>query len=305
MNKSTRRTAAPDAATPRERADLAVAELAAREADARAALENLSATRREEDQVRKACGGRTTHAMDLKIVLAQIPHAEAEDAERVARAKATAACDAADIAEGCQLARMRDAACLLADLAPLEAEDEALRAKLATNAKAFAARVGAAAEANDVLAARRLEANLPPPARVPEAPYSGFGFRPGPKDLIAALEARIADGVTYKSNTEKANGLRGLERELRATLEEARRKAEKEAAELLDEKRWRAETRVADAKREAEKHAKWAADGAAEQKRIDELAAAHRVREAAADRAAKAEYAETNLTDANRARTGV
>lgn len=121
---------------------------------------------------------------------------EAEDAERRARAVATWACDARDVAAGEPAA----VACSL----------EALAADLAAGGARALARLASAREGAATLTAKRDLAGEPSPRRIPSA-----------GNLAAELAAILAAGpvAPKKSNAERIRTLRAEEVAARAALE--------------------------------------------------------------------------------------
>lgn len=165
-------------------------------------------------------------SVDAKVahMAAQAAFWEAENAEQIARARASVALDAvepSDPEEAALVARcgMRQLRDRLAEALDVEAR---ARAALASAEQSRAAVVIDAYEAHAALSARRSTAGLPGPSPYPadEAPTL----------FLAALTARIADPYVAPSvNVTRIARLRREETQLRADAERSRREREDDA----------------------------------------------------------------------------
>lgn len=283
MKNGTKKT---EANTLRQRADEAVARWqpvnAAYEAAcaAHAAFEEQTTAVRRITDVRfedtKARFARKD--AEIRLLELEIQAAEAGGRATIAQHEATRALDAAERAEGselaiaCDLAALRDA--LVADAEEIARLDEEVNAVTARLKAAIAEvehrrenRPAALSAAREKLAERRRAAGLPPPQRLPDV-TSGA--------MLSALDETIAAAPPV-ANPRRTLIMQEKVDELRAAREVERRKIEEAEADAA----WRANER-AEAQRLAgeEDRAAWQAKLAAERAERDALVAADRERAA-------------------------
>lgn len=159
-----------------------------------------------------------TRMQELEL---QIESLEAEDALKAAEVSASAALDAADRAEGDELAEHSDLSVLLSDLEAIEAESAAARARVIDLGNQYARRLNATIQAHARLAARRRSNNLPSPAPVPSSLQNGVGAH-----LQKLRDAIKSAGVPRRDNETQIAQLAGELRQLK--LEAAKREKERE-----------------------------------------------------------------------------
>lgn len=211
----------------------------------------------------------------LRRIAVQLPALEAADAAAVAHNDAAAAVDAADLTAGDPLMAACDLPSLYADqVASLERIERA-RAELRSLETAFAERVAAASAARMKVIDRRNAADQPHPQYVPD--LSG-----APREYLAVLAKKIAEGRPLKSNAAKITVLQTEDIETRAALERARIQREQEEADRAQ--RFEVEKRYREQSEEAERrsHAAERVAFEAEREKTRLLADAHRAREAGA-----------------------
>lgn len=146
---------------------------------------------------------------------------EAEDvAERACHA-AIVALDAAEVAEGDELALARDPKRLYDNLAALDAEHTALLDKTADVQRRRGERMGGAFQDDAKHAARRVADALPPSASLPRPTLD--------KPYMQVFVERVEKGVPVPSKAAQIEGCRVDERRIAANLEEQRLEEEKRA----------------------------------------------------------------------------
>jgi hypothetical protein len=228
-------------------------------------------------------GGSLSLETGLQKTVAQIAALEAEDKEKATRFAASIAVHVADVADGDADAVACDVARLHEDLVTLLAEEDRIRTELKAAEQRSADRVTEAHAAMARYATRRAVDELPAPVALPYTPMpsSYSGRDDSPRGVVKALVKRLADGPPApQTNAERLRPLLHEERETRAKLELLHRERLQQKA---DAERYERE-RQADALRAREKAraeaAEFAAKSEAERKRVDDLVAAQRAREA-------------------------
>lgn len=257
-------------------ADAAVEAWRAAKAIADAAQKHFAEARAEAEKGRSA-GSSLSAETRLALIVAELRWLEAEDVALAAKTTASAALDAAERAEGDALAVAYDLPLVHDELAALLAEEDRLRAALAAASRRCVDRLLALRETEAKWNARRSEAGLPPPERIPQR-MTPLGH-PDPRQTLLSLARILAEGQAQKSNAEKIARLHRLHREeleIRADLERQHREREEREAAAADydrrregdrqreQERWRKELEASRAKSDAER----------------QLADAHRAREA-------------------------
>ena len=210
-------------------------------------------------------------------VTREIPVVEAENAAMHARNAVLLALDAAEVAEGDEIAVARDPRTLHADLVAFADEEREIEAKLAAVRQRRDQRVAKARQADGALAVRRRAADLPEPVGLPH-PGAIVGGRV--VTMLDALVQRIDHGVPMPNKDAQLADLRAQETRIAADLEHARREEEAQAKARADEKRWR-EEEIAERQRQV--HAQERArqkEIEDERRQRDELAAAYKARNA-------------------------
>lgn len=213
---------------------------------------------------------------NLAFVVAEIARIDAVDAERAAAVAASVALDAAESASGDELARAVDATCLCDALRDLDADEERARAALASAAARRTEIHRSSLDAEKALAARRKNADLPPPVRPPWAAGAVE-----PKAALAVLESRAAGVLPpAKVSTEKLRSLRGQEQDLRMGIETAHREGLKRKKEREDADREHARAKEEQAQRDRQNTEAWRAKVNAEAQEHEALISAQKDREA-------------------------
>jgi hypothetical protein len=230
----------------------------------------------------RASYGPRSPEVSLKVIVAEVSRLELEDVARTTLVKASVSLDAAEVAEGDELALACDPAHLHTDLAALHADTTRLRAELAAAEKRWTSRILRAQDSTSALAARRSKQGLPPPVSLPRN-TDAMGRDLGPESFLSRLAARATEDMTpTRSNAAQIQGFRMRETETRAAIERAHREAEERAAARAEHERQKEAERKAEQERSSRQHKELQDKYDAKQREIAELANAQRAREAAA-----------------------
>jgi hypothetical protein len=214
----------PSSAALREAADAAVdtwRELETVAQAKRAAHDNFGAALPPD----RRSNGHFDRSTPTKLRMAELYReaVEAEDAADRARHAAVVALDAAELAEGDELALARDPKRLYDELAVLDAEESALQTQLADVDRRRAERRMRAFAGDGQNAARRVAASLPPSTPLPRPTFD--------RPYLTALAERVEKGVPMPSRAAQIIACRADERRMAADLEEERIKKEEQEKE--------------------------------------------------------------------------
>lgn len=276
--ESTRKSKTSSSTNLREQADAAIERWRSDESASAAARKEHQSAAIEAEKQRRVMNALAPMNR-LALIASEVNALELEDVARQTECRATPMLDAAERAEGLELAIACDPERLRADLVELVAEEQRLKAKHQDAHRRLFARITDARDARTQLETNRRAAALPPPIRLPSGTaFSGLLM---PEILIEQLESmRDQVPTPTKSNTEKIRQLHQEDTRLRADLEQQRLDREEEAA---DAARQRKVDREAEERRTLERQKETEAQMAkitAERKRDEQLAAAHRARSA-------------------------
>lgn len=239
----------------------------------RTAQQRLDAVLTTARRAAVACSNDPSPETRLAKVVAERKALEAEDDERRARAVASWACDARDLAAAEPAAVACSLELLSADLEAEGKEAARLRAELQRLDARAHVRIAAARSGEATLTAARDLAGEPAPRRLPTAS--------GP--LETQLAAAIAAGaVPAKNHDGRIKSLRQEETSLRVSLEKAHREKEATKRDREEAKAQKSRDEEARRKREHDAAAAWRAKVAAERAERETLAASHAARQGGA-----------------------
>ena len=204
-----------------------------------------------------------------------IPVLLAEEAAEQDAYAAMLALDAAELAEGDELALACDPKHLHDDLVALDTEQKALEDKLSEVRRRRDDRVATAHRAETQRAARRVASALPVSTPLPRH------FVLGGKSLVAMLAERVEQGVPVPNRAAQLAAARSEERRIATNLEEQRLEKEEREKEKADTKKAKheEEERAQRKAHQRERERREAAE--ADARRKDQLASDYLARRAA------------------------
>lgn len=161
---------------------------------------------------------------------------EAEESAERARVQAISALDAAELAEGDELAIKRSPKRLHEDVVTLVAEEKKFDEQLAAVRRQRVALFASTFTADAAHAARRVEAGLPRSAPVPQPNGGGFG---PPRPYLQVLAEHLEKGVPPINFAERIEVARAVELRIATDIEERRLEKEAKAKDSAEKKQAR------------------------------------------------------------------
>lgn len=210
----------------------------------------------------------------VRLTVARIKFYEVENTLAHAKANATRAVDAVEVAAGDALATSRDARTMHADISALDDEIERLGQELEAARRRRMDRVSISMRSSTELSVRRAEQNLPPPTPLPSYLANEAAYRDALQQVaMNGVEAKLRDPNVLSK-------LRRLEVETRASIE--RQREEQKEREAVRGKNRASEQSEREARQRAlnKEWEKKTKAYAAEDLEMKRLADAHRTREA-------------------------